>query len=351
MHRLQELVRLHRQGRGAREVARLLGMSPNTERLYRGVLVDLALLDGDPEQLPSLEVLREAVEANLPSKPPPQHASSVEAWSDAIVEMAGRGARPKAIFDRLRLEEPDFQGSLDAVKRLWRRWKKRRGPDPDEVAIPVETAAGEVAQVDFGYIGHLYDPQQGRMRRAWVFVMVLAYSRHMFAKIVFDQSTRTWLQLHVEAFAELGGVVLVVVPDNLKAAVIRAAFGIDREHTALNRSYCELARHYGFVVDPTPVRDPKKKGKVESGVRYVKSNFVGPRALEDATLAQAELKRWRFEIAGLRVHGTTRRQPLQVFEQEERQSLLPLPARPFVPVEWKRAKVHPNCHVVFDRRE
>jgi transposase len=351
MHRLQELVRLHRQGLAVREVARLLRMSPNTERQYRQAMHLAGLLEGSPDEVPELEALREAVKSYLPNKPAPQQASSVEMWCDDIVEMAQRGAKPKAIYDALRLKHPDFQGSLYAIKRFYRRWRKARGPDPAEVAIPVETASGEVAQVDFGYVGYLYDPRQGRMRRAWFFVMVLAHSRHIFAKIVFDQKTETWLQLHVEAFAEFGGVPAVIVPDNLKAAVIRSAFGIHRDKVALNRSYRELARHYGFVVDPTPPRDPRKKGKSESAVKYVKSNFLTPRAFEDIDQAQAELKQWRFEIAGQRVHGTTGRKPLEVFEEEERSALRPLPMRPFVPVVWKKAKVHPNCHIVFQRRE
>ena len=73
---------------------------------------------------------------------------------------------------------------------------------------------------------------------------------------------RAWPWLHVEAFHFFGGVVASVVPDNLKAAVIRAAFGVD-DSPALNRSYIELARHYGFRVDPAPPRAPKKKGKVK----------------------------------------------------------------------------------------
>jgi transposase len=352
MHRLQELVRLHRQGTGAREVARLLGMSPNTERTYRQALRLAGLLDADANApLPELDVLRDAVLAKLPVKKPPQQVSSLEAVADEVFTMAARGARPKAIYDKLRLDDPSFEGKLSAVKRLWRRWRKARGVRPEDVAIPVETLPGDVAQVDFGYVGMLVDPKTRKLRRAWVFTMVLGYSRHLFAKIVFDQKAETWIQLHIEAFAELGGVPRTIVPDNLKAAVIRAAFGVERDDTALNRTYCELARYYGFKIDPAPPRAPKKKGKVESGVRYVKSNFFRPRAFEHADEAQAELRRWRMEIAGTRDHGTTHRRPIDVFEHEEQAVLEPLPSRPYVPIVWKRATVHANCHLVFDRRE
>ncbi|MGH7341595.1 MAG: IS21 family transposase, partial [Candidatus Rokuibacteriota bacterium] len=291
MHRLQELVRLHRQGLGAREVARVLAMSPNTERQYRQVLRLAGLLEGDLDVLPDLAVLRQAVEERLPSKATPQQVSSIEAWAGRVVEMAERGARPKAIWDVLRLED-GFLGSLDAVKRIWKRWRKKRPPDPEQVAIPVVSGPGEVAYVDFGYIGRLLDPATQRMRRAWAFLMVLGFSRRMFVRIVLDQSAETWVQLHVEAFAELGGVPETIVPDNLKAAIVRAAFGIDRDETSLNRTYREVARHYGFVIDPTPPRSPEKKGKVESGVRYLRSSFLKPRALEELEEARRELARW-----------------------------------------------------------
>ena len=101
MHRLQELVRLHRQGRGPREVARMLGMSPNTERTYRSALRLACLLEGDAseEALPGLAELRAAVREQLPVKTPPQQVSSVERWSKSIFDSAARGAMPKAIFE------------------------------------------------------------------------------------------------------------------------------------------------------------------------------------------------------------------------------------------------------------
>jgi hypothetical protein len=181
-----------------------------------------------------------------------------------------------------------------------------------------------------------------------VFVMVLGFSRHMWAKVVFDQRVETWLALHVEAFAALGGCVATVVPDNLKAAVIRAAFAVGGD-TALNRSYRELARHYGFKVDPTPAYQPKKKGKVEAGVRYVKHNFFAGRAGESIEEVQPKLQSWLRNIAGTRIHGTTGEQPLIVFETVERAALRPLPAMRFELVVWKHATVR-DAYVSFDGR-
>jgi transposase len=348
MDRLQELVRLHRMGTGAREVARILSMSPTTERTYRTALADEGLLAGAPEDVPLAEVLRAAVEKRLPLATPPQMVSSVDAVRERIVELAERGLKPQAIYDRLRLDDPTFAASFYAIRAAWRRWRKARGVRAEDVAIPVETAAGDIAQVDFGYVGKLYDPAIGRPRKAWVFVMVLAYSRRMVVRVCFDQKIETWLRVHVEAFRELGSAPRTLVPDNLKAAVVRAAFGVDGA-ASLNRSYRELARHYGFKVDPTPIYAPTKKGKVESGVKYVKRNFFAGRAGEDVADVAIALQRWVDEIANVRIHGTTHQRPNDLFVIE-RDALLPLPERRFEVVTWQQARVHQDSHIAFDKR-
>lgn len=350
MHRLQELVRLHRMGTQVREIARLLRMSPNTERDYRQMLAAAGLLDGPEQELPSLEVLKAAVEAaRRPAGRPPQERSSIEQWEGRVQELLKLGLTAQPIYDRLRLDEPDFRGSYWSVRRMCRRFKRERGVQAWEVAIPVSTAPGEIAQVDFGYVGKLMCPVQHVLRRAWVFVMSLGHSRHMYAEVVFDQRTETWLALHERAFTFFGGVPATLVPDNLKAAVIRAAFAVDAT-VALNRSYRELAQHYGFKVDPTPPYSPEKKGKVESAVKYVKRNALAGRHGEALDSVNASLKRWLVEIAGQRTHGSTGRKPLEVFTDVELPMLRPLPTKPYEAVIWKEAKVHQDSHVCFDKR-
>ena len=349
MDRLQELVRLHRMETGPCEAARLLGLSRTTERQYRLVLEAAGLLRGSVEELPALEVLKAAVLAALPPKDTPQSTSSLDRWTAHVEALVGKKLGPRAIYDRLRLDHADFDGTYWAMKRLVKRLRDARGIQAEDVVIPVETLPGEIAQVDFGEVGRVWDPQSGTLRRAWVFVMVLGHSRRMVCRLVFDQKTETWLRLHAEAFAELGGVPKVIVPDNLKAAVVRTAFGVGVA-TALNRSYRELARHYGFKVDPAPVRQPKKKGKVESGVRYVKRNGLVGFNGADVDAVIAHLARWVDDIANQRIHATTQRRPAEVFDAEERAALLPLPVVVYEPVVWHEAGVHRDAHVAFDRR-
>lgn len=354
MHRLQELVRLYREGSGVRERARLLKMSTRTERKYRSALARAGLLEGDSVELPSMAELRAAVEAE---HPPPQKRpveSSVDAWMDEIRAGVKAGAGAKAIWDKLQRtkEKTGFDASYAAVKRAVRRIRKEDGAvRATDVAIPVSSAPGEIAQVDFGYAGRWRDPESGALRKAWVFVMVLAHSRHMFAALSFDQRSETWLRLHMEAFAFFGGVPRIVVPDNLKAAVVKAAFGLaGREKLALNRSYRELARYYGFRIDPTPAYRPETKGKVESGVKYVKNNFLPTTDAENLAAADVDLRHWLEHTAGTRTHGTTGRRPLEAFVQDEQEALAALPRQRYELLVWHRCQVHRDSHVLFDRR-
>ncbi len=349
MHRLQELVRLHRLGTGARRIAKLLRISPNTERKYRLAIEQANLMKGPPNELPDLALLKEAIQEKHKANAPAQELSSILPWKERIEELVQAGLTARPVYDRMRQEHTDFEGSYWAVKRMCRALTKERGIQADQVAIPVQTKPGEVAQVDFGYVGKLLCPEDHVLKRAWVFIMVLGYSRHMFAKVVFDQKASTWIDLHILAFEHFSGVPKVIVPDNLKAAVIRAAFGLEQE-TGLNRSYRELARHYGFMVDPAPPYAPKKKGKVESAVKYTKNNALAGRQGQSINDINLALNHWVEQVAGKRHHGVTGKQPLELFLNEEQAQLRSLPRMRFEPVLWKQAKVHQDAHVVFDRR-
>jgi transposase len=322
-------------------------MGRNTIKGYLAALARGGLLEGDAAELPEAEVLSAWVLADSPASPTPQQRSSIERWVEQIRHLYEGAAGPTAIHDHLRVNEPEYAGSLSAVKRVCLRLEREAGPRATDVAIPVETAPGEVAQVDFGYAGKRYDPERGVLRKSWLFVMTLGFSRRTYCELVFDQKVETWIRLHVLAFEYFGGVPRVIVPDNLKAAVVRAAFGIDDE-ALIQRSYRELARHYGFQIDPTPPRSPEKKGKVERDVRYVRGNFLSTWKSIDIEADRCALRRWLVEVADRRRHGTTGRPPIELFEERERAALLPLPAGRYELVLWKPARLHSDSHVQID---
>ena len=348
--RLRELVRLRRMHCSAREIERFLGMSPHTQRRYAGALALAGLLEGDARLLPSRAAIRAAVREHLPA--PARQPSSLAPWRPRVEALLRRGLRVRTIHSRLLLEPPGelspFAASYSALKRLVRAIRKEVGIRPEDVALPVDTAPGEIAQVDLGYLGELYDPEVGIVRRTWVFVFVLGFSRFLFADLVTDQSDETWLRLHARALTSIGGVVETLVPDNTRRAVLRAAFGIDGP-CELNRSYRELAQHFGCKVDPAPPGEPRKKGKAEAAVKYVQGALAGCEG-EPIPVVRELLARWARDVANVRRHGSLEERPIDLFEREERAALLPLPAAPYELAIWKKLRVHPDSHVAFRGR-
>jgi transposase len=237
-------------------------------------------------------------------------------------------------------EDYGYTGSYSAV----RRYIHQRRPAEPRVTMRVHTAPGEEAQVDFGSVGQLYDPRQGRLRPAYVFVATLCYSRHQYAELVFDQKIATWIGLHRRAFEFWGGVPRRIVPDNLKAAVSQALI----YDPVLGEAYRRMAQHYGFLISPTRPATPQHKGKVESGVHYVQRNFMAGQQFTDIDIANARLKTWVREQAGVCTHGTTHQAPLKLFTAYEQAALLPLPTQPFTLLAIRPVKVHPDCHVVIE---
>src|SRR5499433_925399 len=168
------------------------------------------------------------------------------------------------------------------------------------------------------------DPQSGKYRRTRLFVMTLGYSRKSVRLLIFKSSSRTWAELHEKAFRRLGGAVRIVVLDNLRAGVLTP----DIYDPSLNPLYRDLLAHYGAVGMPCRVRDPNRKGKVESGVGHAQPTPLKGLRFESLEQAQAYLDQWETRWADTRIHGTTKRQVAAMFT-EEKPALVPLPLEPF----------------------
>lgn len=145
--------------------------------------------------------------------------------------------------------------------------------------------------------------------------VVLSHSRKGYSESVFHQSTDCFLQCLENAFEHFGGVPRTIVVDNLKAAVLQADW-FDPE---INPKLADFCRHYGTVVLPTRPRTPRHKGKTERGVAYVQSNALQGRVFKTLTEQNDFLRGWEERVADQRIHGTTKRQVLTVFNESERQ--------------------------------
>jgi transposase len=292
------------------------------------------MLAGD---LPDHENLLKTLDVTMPEKVPPQNSSKADPYRSRIQELLKEKVKVTAIYDRLK--EQGYTGSYASVLRLVRQIE----PKPVETFTRKECQPGEEAEIDFGYVGMLLDAE-GNLRKTWAFVMVLGWSRYAYVEFVFDQKVATWLRCHRNALEFFGGVPQRLVIDNLKSGITQAVW----DDPQVQMAYRECAEHYGFLILPCRPATPEHKGKVEGGVAYVQGRFMGGRRPMSLVEANREVRQWCQEEAGLRIHGTTKEQPRRQFEAVEKARLKLLPAAPYDLTIWKKAKLHRDCHVVFE---
>ena len=261
----------------------------------------------------------------------PPSASACAVHRDAIELGLSRGRNAMAIWQDL-VDTRSFTGGYQSVKRFVR---KMLGSTSKEACAVIETAPGEEAQVDYGTGPMVRDPHSGKYRRMRLFVLTLGYSRKSVRLLVFQSSVQTWAELHEKAFRRLGGCTRVVVLDNLREGVLKP----DIYDPTINPVYADMLRHYDVVAMPCRVRDPDRKGKVESGVGHAQKTPLKGMRFESPQEAQAYLDHWEANWADTRIHGTTKRQVAVMFA-EERPALLPLPVEPFRYYQYGERTVH-----------
>ena len=262
--------------------------------------------------------------------------STLEVHRARIAQWVESGINARVMHRALE-DSHGYQGSYASVNRMVNAIKKRQ----PEVTTVLDFKPGESAQIDFGKGPEIVDHNTGEVQKTWFFVMVLSWSRHMYAELVTDQSIETWLGCHRRAFEHFNGVPGVCLIDNLKAAITKACY----HDPQVQHAYADCAEGYGFMISPCPVADPKKKGRVESGVKYVKNTFVPLKTFRDLADANAQLMQWVMTVAGRRDHGTTYVAPLKRFEETEKALLKPLPAVAPELATWAQVKLHGDCHL------
>jgi transposase len=264
-----------------------------------------------------------------PSRSP--SASACEPYRELIELALARGRNAMAIWQDL-VSETGFTSGYQSVRRFV---GKLRGVQIPQAHPVIDTAPGEEAQVDYGTGPMVRDSQTGTYRRTRLFVMTLGYSRKSVRLLVFQSSSRTWAELHEKAFRRLGGVVRLIVLDNLREGVLVP----DIYDPTLNPLYRDVLAHYGAVGMPCRVQHPDRKGKVEAGVGHAQKTPLKGLRFESLEQAQTYLDRWETHWADTRIHGTTKRQVAAMFA-EEKPALQPLPLEPFRYYQYGQRTVH-----------
>src|SRR5712692_3000231 len=309
-----------------------------TTDFYAGKRAPEASTDVHPQELtaeatsqpntakPATEV---ATDSGRPTRSPT--ASACEPYRELIELALARGRNAMAIWQDL-VSQAGFSSGYQSVKRFVRRLRGRQMPEAHPVIV---TAPGEEAQVDYGTGPMVRDPQSGKYRRTRLFVMTLGCSRKAVRLLVFRSNSRTWAELHEKAFRRLGGAVRVVVLDNLREGVLVP----DVYDPTLNPLYRDVLAHYGAVAMPCRIKDPDRKGKVESGIGHTQRTPLKGVRFESLDEAQTYLDRWEAHWADTRIHGTTKRQVAAMFA-EEKPALVPLPLEPFRYYQCGQRTVH-----------
>jgi transposase len=264
------------------------------------------------------------VESKGPAAPPgiPAHArSACEPHRVFIEEQLRLKRNAMAIYQEL-VDRFGFDHRYNSVKRFVRGIRALAAPE--EQFDRLSFAPGEEAQVDYGEGALTLCPKTGRYRRPRLFVMTLRYSRRSFRKAVWRSSSEVWARLHEEAFRYFGGCVQYVVLDNLREGVLKP----DLYEPELNRLYAEVLKHHGVVADPARVRDPNRKGTVESAIQHTQSTALQGRRFESIEAQNEHLAHWEENWAAKRIHGREKRQ-VEAMYQEERPFLRPLPLANF----------------------
>jgi transposase len=338
---IREVLRHWLRGEGLRGIARHGQVDRKTARRYVEKARSLGLSrEGGEEQLDE-EFLSAVVSALQAGRPGGARGASwrlCEQKHKSLETWVGGGLRLTKVHELLQREV----GPRVPYRTLHRYvGEELRVGRPRRTIRIDDCEPGSEVQIDFGRMGELLDPDTGRRRRVWALIFTAVYSRHMFVWLAFRQTVEDVIEGCERAWAFFGGVFRVLIPDNLKAVVSTA----DPLAPKFNEAFLEYSQARGFVIDSTRVRDPTGKARVERSVPYVRESFFRGEEFRDRQEAQERVEQWCLQRAGQRLHGTTQRRPLEVFEGEECPRLSPAPAEPYDLPLYCDVKVHRDQHI------
>lgn len=331
MRKIKEVLRLHADcGLAGRAIARSLAIGPATvsDYLARARVANLTWplpvgLNDD-----SLERLLFPPQVDLPGD------RAMPDWSHIHQELRRPGVTLQLLWEEYKARFPEHGYQYSRFCDLYREWARRV-----DVTMRQQHRAGERMFVDYaGDTVPVVDPETGEIRRAQIFVAVLGASSYTYAEATWTQSVPDWIGSHVRAFAYIGGVPTLVVPDNLKSGVKRP----DRYDPDIATAYHEMARHYGTAIVPARVRKPRDKAKAEAGVllveRWILAVLRNQRFFSLVELNQAI--RQLLERLNAKAFKKLPGSRLSVFEELEKPALRPLPQARYEVAEFRKARVH-----------
>jgi transposase len=336
MRKVREVLRLkHAAGLSYREISEATGVGKTAVGEYIRRAQVLGITWPVPDEIDDATLAQRMFDA--PGAPQSVGRDDID-WVKTHEELKRRGVTLVLLWQEYRARDPKGYG-YSRFCDLYGEWRRIISPTMRQTHV-----AGEKLFVDFaGDTVPVFDAATGQSRPARIFVAALGASNYTYAEARWSEGLADWIGSHVNALATIGGVPKAVVCDNLKAGVTRPS----RYEPGINRSYQDLAEHYGFVVLPTRVRKPRDKAKVEVAVQIVE-RWVLARVRNCRFFSLAELNlAIRDGIADLnsRVMRKLGKSRQELFDTLDRPALAALPAEPYRYAEWRKCRVSLDYHV------
>ena len=342
MRQVREIVRLNQAGVSTRQIGIRVGVAASTVRLTLrraasvGISGDLSIVQTDA----ALEKMLFAAAGKKSGHR--RHADPD--WAAIHQELKRKHVTLTIVWDEYIVSTPDGY-RYSRFCELYRSWESRL-----TVTMRQAHRGGEKLFVDYAgdTVPVIVDRLTGQTRGAQIFVAVLGASNFLYAEASWTQGLEAWIEAHNRALAAIGGVPALLVPDNTKVAVIKACL----YDPVINKTYAEMAAHYGTAVLPARPYRPRDKAKVEVGVLIAERWLLGRlrhtqfHSLFELNTAIAEFCRRLNDERVIRRVNQTRR---QMFEAIERQALKALPTEPYVMAEWRIRRVGIDYHVEVEK--
>jgi len=340
---VKEVLRRWSAGHSNRKIHREAGTDRDTVARYVAAAKELGLAEGHEFTDAEVHAVAQCVQAR-PLGDASAEWNAIAQQRERIVAWLGAKRPLKLTKIHVLLERDGVEASYDTLRRyaidelgFRKKASTVRLEDPP---------AGQEAQVDFGRMGMLRDVDTDRPRMLWALIITLSFSRYQFVWPTFVQTTETVCDGLDRAWTFFGAMSKTIVPDNMKS-IIKLP---DALNPTLVAAFLDYVQVRGLYVDPARVRSPKDKARVENQVPYVRESWFDGETFLGLDDARRSAEHWCRDIAGARIHGTTRQVPREFFVSAEKAAMLPPPTEPFdVPLWIDTAKVHPDHHIQVAR--
>lgn len=339
MRKIREALRLRTQGMSGRQIAASLSLGRATISDYFR-RADLAKLEWPlPDDLTdaALEEMLFPSHCDVPKRQIAQPN-----WNYVHHELRRKGVTLALLWQEYR--EAHTQGyGYSRYCELYTRWEGKLNP-----VMRQRHVSGERLFVD--YAGQTIDvtcPKTGELRTAQLFVATLGASNYTFVEASWTQGLSDWISSHVRAFAFFGGVPAMIVPDNLKSAVIKACI----HDPVINRTYTDMASHYSTVILPARPRKPRDKAKVENAVQLAE-RWILARLRNQTFFSLDEVNTAIHPLCDQLNNKVTRHLNASrktLFETLDKPALKPLPNQTYVYAEWKQCRAGIDYHIEVER--